>query len=413
MTANDRIRDAFHLSPIMRRHLAATRIPTREEETAALVAIAGARLSAWAAVLSDPARSQEALRRGCAGAGVDLAARLDGTLPGLMWSQACDEAARSRPRSPARDRMPAAALLFARELVRVDATDDCLRAVVGALDKGPAAPRARAALATLDARVRDLVDHNLRLVASVAHGAMRSRGDGSHNGSEALTTDDLMGHGAAGLERGIRGYDPSHDTRLSTYVVPWIRAHIQRALQDLSRVIRLPTHLLETMGKVHRVAREYGRSLGREATPAEIAAAIGKPLATIERVLDGSIPGVTSSLDAPAPASVRGGGIAGDGESPVARLASPDMSPEDALAASESRDVASRRLGELLGVLTDRERDVVERRFGLVALGAEDDAEDEITLKAIGESMAISRQRTQQIYANAMRKMRVAAARSC
>lgn len=390
------------LSPILRRHLDATPAPTPEEEKSALADIADARLAAWTTALSDPARSPAALRVGIEADA--LAPHVDG-LPGLMWEQACDEAVRSRPRSQARARLPAAAQMFARSLVRIDATDDSLRAVVAALTKGPAAQVARSALAALDRRVRDLVDRNLRLVASVAHAAHRGAGPG-RGGEHRMTLDDLMAHGVEGLERGVRGFNPSHGTRLSTYVVPWIRMSIHRSVADLSRAIRLPTHLLETMGKVHRLAREYARSLGREATPEEIAAAVGKPVATVEQILSGAVPGVTASLDAPA-----GGGTGerDDADGRVARLVDPSPTPEDMYAAAESAALVSRRVGRLLGRLTEREREVVERRHNLVALGDEDD----VMLKDVGESLGISRQRAQQVYANAMRKMRLAAARSC
>lgn len=413
--------NAHAVSPILRRHLALAVPPSADEERALADAIVAVRRDAWVAALSDPARSPSALRSVLD----DATARDDGLvrvadgLPFLQWADACARAARSRPASVARSYVPGMANVLAAVLAdrSVDPADDALTAVVkelsamirsrrgGGLWSTPHASTARRHLATLADKVRDLAVRNLRLVVSMAHRSQRSRaGDES---ADALSVEDLIAHGVEGLERGIRGFDPALGYRLSTYAGPWIRAAINRAVANFGHQIRIPVGLAETMRKAVRTARELAASFGREPTPEEVAAAIGRPgpagIAAVRRVLGGEVPRIAASLDQPltgARGRVDAGGGNDLGRDVLSRIPSDAMNPEEALIAAEENVMA----GQLLSDLGERERMVVALRYGVGEASG-----DETTLKEIADRLGVTRERTRQIHDRAVERMRRAA----
>lgn len=404
------------LSPILREHLRLVAPPTPTEERALADAIVAVRRDAWVAVLSDPARSPDALRTILGAEDQDSPlARVAEGLPYLQWLDACARAARSRPASVARSYVPGMANVLAAVLAdrAVDPTDDALAAATAALhvdpktgkprrQAGPHAARARVLLARLADRVRDLAARNLRLVAAMARAA-----HWSHTGDEAATSlsvEDLISHGVDGLARGIRGYDPALGYRLSTYMGAWIRASIGRAIANFGRAIRIPTGLAETMRKAVRTARELAASIGREPTPEEVAVAIGCPgpagVATVRRVLGGEVPRVAASLDQPL-AGARGSDHSGeDGCDFLSRIASDAVNPEEALIAAEEHASAER----LIARLAPRERKVIALRYGLG-----DGTDGEVNLKEIGLGLDLTRERVRQIHDKAIVRMRRAA----
>ncbi len=227
-----------------------------------------------------------------------------------------------------------------------------------------------------------LTSANLRLVVSIARKYINQAGMGLL---------DLVQEGNAGLIRAVDKFEYERGFKFSTYATWWIRQAIQRGLADQSRTIRIPVHMVETMGRVARAVRELSTQLGREPTNTEIAAALPDetPAMTPQRVEEirklGREP---VSLQSP---------VGDEGDAELGELI-PDedaVSPLDAVADRMRRE----QIDHVLNSLDGREQRVLRLRFGL------DDGHAR-TLEEVGREFGLTRERIRQIEVQALRKLR-------
>jgi RNA polymerase primary sigma factor len=226
----------------------------------------------------------------------------------------------------------------------------------------------------------ELVRHNLRLVVSIAKRYARGR-------PTSLTFLDYVAEGAMGLMVAAERYDWETGNRFSTYATWWIRHHIHRGIQEKGRLVRLPVYLQEEIDQVLKTSKALEAELGREPTPEEIAKRMGEGWdgARVEYLL--GLHAHPHSLDRP---------IGEEKESKTFGDFIPDGAPSPEERALEK--VFWEKVDDLFSKLKEREREVLQRHFGLAG-GREE------TLKEIGESWGVSRERARQVAAKAMDKL--------
>lgn len=228
-----------------------------------------------------------------------------------------------------------------------------------------------------DAAARDqMIKANLRLVVKIAQ-------DYSNYGMPVM---DLISEGNIGLMKAVERFDPEKGGKLSTYAAWWIKQSIKRALANQSKTIRLPVHMVDKIAKMRRIAVILTEALGREPTDEELADEIGLPHRKLAMLRQASMR--PTSLDAP----INEGEATEYGEVISDEKAT---SPLDALADKNLHG----QLDGLLSLLDERERRIIDERFGLSGRKA-------LTLEEVGVEFGVTRERIRQLQNSALMKMR-------
>ncbi|MGY0059113.1 sigma-70 family RNA polymerase sigma factor [Streptomyces sp. LZ34] len=233
------------------------------------------------------------------------------------------------------------------------------------------------AIAVEGTRAKDVfIRSNLRLVVAVARRYPRS----------GLPLLDLIQEGNAGLVRAVEKFDYTKGFKFSTYATWWIRQAITRSIADQSRTIRLPVHLVEELGRIRRVQREFNREHGREPEHSEIAKELGSTTERVSDVLDWARDPVSLNMS-----------VDDEGETQFGDLL------EDTSAVSPEQSVMtllrSEELEDLIGRLDDRTASIIKARYGI------DDGRER-TLTEVGKQHGLTRERIRQIEKHALLELK-------